>query len=1506
MTCRLAYIDKLAIPNAEKVRLTEKHFAIGKALKAEGTPEDPLFVLKDGYLRFNTKLPGVYQEQIDAIEALNVRFGADPANPVIKRVDLDNATSFPIPIVAVDVRPLLKPGFANRLDPDALTEEDESILSGVGLDKLQDVAQSDLVTGLRDFSLRKNANDEFQYVDQQHHKLFTETIDSLRDKLERYLHLLEDKAVEHPDKSVKLSDLQDQLQQLSYPNALQQVEAMSAFIVQASGWLDAAYQNFFRETNSVVSTQHELETGLNRKTGNPLSTDERQRRINFVAKELSKSKHYLYLFDDLVKFQQNLSQLGFTPVLENKVERSPAFSQYLNSVLDSIGVTPGYKEMVNALVQSDEFTLEGLEDVLTGIFQVFHSGTAILETTRSIRELRKQLLDRFPAKTAEAVLQDSIRKSLNLRSALTDNHYRLVKNWIWPKIQSKQKGYTGQFKLEENDIIPLLKSATEEEGIFSYGLDAPIQSDDPITAIIANIVSDAIYDASLVTQSDVARLSSVRDKLGIDKTMTSAQVKQYHRQFTHDNLLLLEGKEGGVADADWEGPALTVSVFPGEPPVKLKAYTKRSYLEEYNTSLYQAHKQVFDKGLAAQVDTLWNLVPKNPDGTIRLDQDQLPDIRSGLLTFLKANTNNPYYARVLSSIFHKNQKGEYYLKKQDIDSADPDWLRLKIKKAFQQQFFAEHTQGLQHDKLTTLYSKHGLLRENGLTPDTTDMNPWIINNSSEYLVKGGQDKSQLAQSILHGWYNSLVHYTSGTHQYVYARKTDNTGNHSWGWVDLTNPGALDTVTRLYYAKNKLINPAQQYHVTQGGFGNDVQQQWNRLQSDDKALSYYHNLYNTYQDANENLGSSALKHGVLPQIDQQNNINITEEGGLKRLWNWILHHTFIAGFRQSWRWLTGAPEPKTTTGYATYLDNSPVKTIRPRFTTHISDDTIEQDLFRSTLMYKAGSNQYKALQSLNPQIHALRTIIQGDTSLGISARQANAETWTRRKLGELVELQQKKIATRRNKKILSFLDDIIYGDPAFSATFQLGNKTVDLAKLGQRLSGFTAFSSLAWNISAMAGNIGVGFLNNYSEAVKGKYYKPEDWTSAQREYWSNVKDLVADLTEPNPSNRSKLTQLAIRLDAIQGELLDENGEISREGNTQKMMDRALFWTQSGAEHWIQTVSMVAQMKGYVLDDGRRLWDTVRYIKGEPITFENVSDEELRKFQQQLHSVNKQLHGHYASIDKALIQRHWLGQLAMMFKKYIYSSLRYRFSGERFDWEAGDETEGHLRAYWEKLLVEVKSQQPLWRKVAVLGTRLTIKPTIGAIDQLTGGRLGKASPTLSNYIYGNEQEQRNAAARQTSFDVLWYLLMVITAGFVHGLDSDDDPNGVILKNIEAFTRRMEGDLGYYLPLYLGTGAKTAFSTYDKTWTMIKSPLAQLRAYDGTVSLLSQLIGVEHSENGWDFSFNDEYSRSGPGYEKGDLKITHKLEKSLFGPYYQMVRLMNPDSQLQYLNLSRRNSQ
>jgi len=1513
--CDLAYIKKLpsVIPDTEKNRLNDNHYDIAHEIKALGTVDDPLFYQRSGYLRLNPAIPATYQDQLRELDELNLRRGGTANRPVVfrttvKEYDKSLKAEKDIEIVGIDVRPLINPVYLQNVNQTELEEVDDSLLTGFGINKLEVEAQTDLAQSFKDLSLSQNPTGEYEYMSEEHRELFVNTVNSVKAKLQRYITQLQDKVVDAPDKDIRIGKLLSLLKELDNTDSLATVESISAYIVQASGWLEAIYKNYYENEKSVRSVQLELDSGIDTRTNELLTPEQRDERIKWVSIELNKAKHYLYLFEDLVKFRDELTSIkalqGIEDTKGGEVDFSAKFISDINDKLDSWEVSPGLRQRVDEFLKSGLFSVPGLQSVLTSVLSQQSPTLSSFAVEDQIQDFIKKLREDHPVQSAEALLTRAVGYSLKLKSKLAEQHYQNVKDWLWPKIAAKQETYDGKFKLNEEDFITLLKSAQEDEDWFTYNLDAPIQSKDAVTAITANIVSDELYKALGITRADVSHLSGVRDLLKLEKSYTAAQIGQYHDAMTHNVIIPYNDPDGNnEADQDWDGPVLVIDVWPGVT-FKRKGQYKKAFMTEFNDALYDSHVDYFFKTRTGQIDQYMEQVPRDAAGKALRMPNGNPDVQ-GLLTYLKANGKTNIYAQaILDELFNIDKKsGLYVLEVPNVDIDNIAWLRSKMNRAVTRTFFAENNGTISEERKVQYYAKYGVMDEYGRLLDKPHINSFIKANSSEARVQQDPEEKRSNLVKFPKSLENLVSYTIGKTTFVYARARDSSGNINYSWVDINKAHSFTGVTHLYYNKYKLARPAQKYHIDNNGFGAETKAKWNSLKADQTKWDYSRELYDMYESANDdNLKYVGLKYGIIPQVEKLANVDFGDDGWWDRLWKWLANHTFAKTIRDAYHWINGTQEDSNQHRYnELYLNNQPIKRIPARFTHYLKDENIEEDLFRSVLMYKAASNQYRAMRNIEPQIQNLKTLIQGDTFLSIEERQAIDERWEQKLKDKIIPRQSVKKAARLNKKLVSFLDDIVYGDAVFAAQYKLMGKELDMTKVGQVLSGMTAFGSLALNVSSMFGNIGVGFLANYSESVKGKYYHPEDWWKGQELYWTAMRkgQFFKDLQETNPDKRSMLTQLATYFDAIQGEILDDQGNISRTGTTERMMNWALYFTQSGAEHLIQTVSMAAQLRGFKLADGRSLLDAVQYTEGQAISFDNVSSDELRQFQQQLHSVNKQLHGHYASFDKSMFQRHWLGQMVMMFKKYIYSSLRYRFGGERFDWEAGDETQGFLNKYWSQLSKEVKESQSIWKRAAILGNGFIVRPTLGAIDQLVGGTISKNSKATASYLYGDDFENRNEAAHQTAFDVLWYTLFALVAATIHGLDDDDDPNGVVMQNIEAFSVRMQGDLGMYLPLVGAYGVKTAFTTYDKSWQLVKSPIAQVRTYDNTVSLISQLFS-----DAANLEF-ETYSRSGPGYEKGEFKVTSKLEKSVFGPYYNLGKLFSPSQVLQYQNMAQRNS-
>jgi hypothetical protein len=131
-----------------------------------------------------------------------------------------------------------------------------------------------------------------------------------------------------------------------------------------------------------------------------------------------------------------------------------------------------------------------------------------------------------------------------------------------------------------------------------------------------------------------------------------------------------------------------------------------------------------------------------------------------------------------------------------------------------------------------------------------------------------------------------------------------------------------------------------------------------------------------------------------------------------------------------------------------------------------------------------------------------------------------------------------------------------------------------------------------------------------------------------------------------------------------------------------------------------------------------------------------------------------------------------------------------------------------------------------------------------------------------------------------------------------DDDDENDGSgerFAKFLDVRSRQLVSDLSLFTPLL------SPLKPYDFLNQKSKDPFVILRTIDINTKFLYNILGfqVNLAQGDINFAIDDRYEKSGPGYEKGDLKLK-KTAMRAFGPLYQMHRLFEPEQQAAYLKM------
>ena len=239
-----------------------------------------------------------------------------------------------------------------------------------------------------------------------------------------------------------------------------------------------------------------------------------------------------------------------------------------------------------------------------------------------------------------------------------------------------------------------------------------------------------------------------------------------------------------------------------------------------------------------------------------------------------------------------------------------------------------------------------------------------------------------------------------------------------------------------------------------------------------------------------------------------------------------------------------------------------------YTQPMSVDDVSVDLIGSVLKFGSMARRYNAMNKLNAEITAFRTIIgkravpetnsKGEPIYNVVAKRLGYDEYIRQN-GE----------SYSKKHVDAFIDMVIKGESQQAETI-FG---LEVSKIANTFMGFSAITTIAADILKGTANNIQGNIQVLIEAVGGEYFNTKNLAVGKTKYWSKVGGAITDFSKLKPE--SWLGQLVERYDPIQGTFKDEYGKnVSASVANKLFRTNTLFFNQNFAEHEIQVSTMLA--------------------------------------------------------------------------------------------------------------------------------------------------------------------------------------------------------------------------------------------------------------------------------------------------------------------------------------------
>lgn len=348
------------------------------------------------------------------------------------------------------------------------------------------------------------------------------------------------------------------------------------------------------------------------------------------------------------------------------------------------------------------------------------------------------------------------------------------------------------------------------------------------------------------------------------------------------------------------------------------------------------------------------------------------------------------------------------------------------------------------------------------------------------------------------------------------------------------------------------------------------------------------------------------------------------------------------------------------------------------------ENVSTDLLHSIMRFKMASDRYSVQNKYVPLANNLLSLVQktapaeSDTEgFKILDKAAKAVGITNGINKYIKKHEQSNVVAM----LESFIDTQIYGIARKDAKFNIGGITVDSGKIADTIMSFASHTQIALDpLTSLANSLNAQ-IQIAEEAFAGQFVDRKTWWEAQKYYNTHELDFIHDSLQPY--NKSFIGTLMDTYDAMQGEYIDEFGhKLTKSAFKAKIGSGIGFSMMHKGEHRAAAIMMIALLNKQKVGD-----KTLFEIHKEQ--FEKDGKIELNfSSQTRLHAINKRLHGVYNRFDAPEIQRHALGRLMIMYRKFLAPGLKRRFKNEGLDYELGDYTEGFYRQFYKAMFTDVK--------------------------------------------------------------------------------------------------------------------------------------------------------------------------------------------------------------------------
>lgn len=611
----------------------------------------------------------------------------------------------------------------------------------------------------------------------------------------------------------------------------------------------------------------------------------------------------------------------------------------------------------------------------------------------------------------------------------------------------------------------------------------------------------------------------------------------------------------------------------------------------------------------------------------------------------------------------------------------------------------------------------------------------------------------------------------------------------------------------------------------------------------QAFEYYKFLVATYFKAQE--GTPKRMRYKLPQIDKNANDRLREDGAKANM----------NRFFEKMKDIDVSDE--------VHYGARTAKTIPLLYTTNLENKAyVSRDAISSVLQYVKASEMYKIGYKVKEFSESLIDTAQTNSPRGGSSAKSALSKLTEGAFNKFT----KSYSGNNVATVLEAIVDMhVYGKVKVDQVY----KNIDFNQLTDNLMAAAAFTQIGGDPITSTANSIAAQVSATIDAFGGKHFGLKTWSKAGAEYSKHEAEFISDFMKG--AKFGKLNQLAELYDALEGEYYDQYGRRLTHSGAKRLWSTSTWfnWMHKG-EHRAQIKVMVAlMMKTPVRDNmGKEatLYDAyekgpdgrIRIKKG----FTDMQGNPLplihKRTRNRINRLGKEAQGVYSTFAAPLMQRNALGNMLVMYKKYIIPGYMRRFKGLDYDSETDEITEGYYITFFRSLRNEFSELKKV---------------------------LLKQDNNLTPLEQANILKTMGEIVITSTFSALAAILGMM----VSAIDDKDDPMKMALQYPLYFALRANQELALF-NFGMGDVRRAMLPTNPKG--MLRStrlPFALLSSLEKALKLADDSIALLYGEGRYERKSQYEIPYFGNIAEKGDPKAVVDLLK-LTGAFDKTTNIEN----------------